>query len=492
MAEIPVDGRISTGGASGRPLLPRIDRPTIDELTVLSEAEALRRRMDQRNLPVLRWLAIGFSLLGVGLFIAAAFTRSGLAVLARGVAALLPAIYFLVLHRIDPARSGRLSRLALLDPMARGVARNFRTATLGYLALQFLFLVFPRIEGSEPWLYMFPLVLLAIRISVTEGAVLHGFYLVCAFVWTILVNAAAPPATDGTTPPDQAFLPAIVLNVMAWAAGAAATWRFRRQFLAYWRDLRERARDSARMRDELELARRVQLSMLPRGEIAEGWIRVAGTSVPATEVGGDYFDWFRLEGDRVAVVAGDVAGHGLASGLILSGLRSGLILLAPELERPAAVLEKLQRMVRETASHRMFVTLAILLLDRAGGRAVLASAGHPPVLRRVAANGEVELLPAASLPLGARLRESAREISVPMMAGDLFVLYTDGAYEAAGRDGEPFGFDRLSRVVASTTPEASPREVCDAILSAVRDWSAPAGAGDDVTVVAVRVAGNEP
>jgi sigma-B regulation protein RsbU (phosphoserine phosphatase) len=188
-------------------------------------------------------------------------------------------------------------------------------------------------------------------------------------------------------------------------------------------------------------------------------------------------------------VAGDVAGHGLASGLILSGLRSGLILLAPELTSPAAVLEKLQRMVRETASHRMFVTLAVLLLDRARGEAVLASAGHPPILRRAAATGEVEQLPAASLPLGARLRGTSRETTVPMAPGDLFVLYTDGVYEAAGPDGEPFGFERLSKVVASAQPEVDPRELCDAILSAVRSWSGAGGVGDDATVVAVRVEG---
>jgi serine phosphatase RsbU (regulator of sigma subunit) len=377
----------------------------------------------------------------------------------------------------------------VLDPIARGVARNFRTATLGYLALQYVLLIFPPTQATEPWTYIFPLVLVAFRCSVTEAAVLHGFYLVCAFIWTIFAASSGQSAAgEGSSTGDQVVVPAMILNVMAWGIGAAATWRYRRQFLSYWRDLRERAKDSARMRDELELARRVQLSMLPRGEIAEGWIRVAGTSVPATEVGGDYFDWFRLQGDRVAVVAGDVAGHGLASGLILSGLRSGLILLAPELVSPAAVLEKLQRMVRETASHRMFVTLAVLLLDRAGGQAVFASAGHPPILRRVAATGEVEQLPAGSLPLGARLRESSQEIRVPMAPGDVFVLYTDGVYEAEGPDGEPFGFDRLSRAVAAAAPEASPREICDGILAAVRSYSGSGGGvGDDATVVAVRV-----
>jgi sigma-B regulation protein RsbU (phosphoserine phosphatase) len=136
----------------------------------------------------------------------------------------------------------------------------------------------------------------------------------------------------------------------------------------------------------------------------------------------------------------------------------------------------------------MLVTLAILLLDRERHQAVVASAGHPPVLRR-RASGEVEQLPAASLPLGSRLRERAQEIAVPFSEGDLFVLYTDGVYEAEGDAGEPFGFERLAQVVASSRVEAGPREVCDVILTAVKGWSGSTGAGDDATVVAVKVGG---
>ena len=106
------------------------------------------------------------------------------------------------------------------------------------------------------------------------------------------------------------------------------------------------------MREEFDTARRIQLSMLPQGPPNVSWIEVAAASLPATEVGGDYYDYFRISPSQIVVVIGDVAGHGLASGLLLSGVRSCLYLLEKDLASPVEVLDRLNHMVRRTTDRR--------------------------------------------------------------------------------------------------------------------------------------------
>ena len=89
------------------------------------------------------------------------------------------------------------------------------------------------------------------------------------------------------------------------------------------------------MREELEDARAIQLAMLPSSAPEMGWLELQGMSLPATEVGGDYYDFLKVDEDRIAVVVGDVAGHGVASGLLLSGVRAGLHLLRGDLGESA-------------------------------------------------------------------------------------------------------------------------------------------------------------
>src|SRR5262249_56635275 len=108
--------------------------------------------------------------------------------------------------------------------------------------------------------------------------------------------------------------PAFAANALALGVGLLATRRYKQRVLDEWRGLREGAREQLRMREELDFARKVQLSMLPAAGPTLDWLDVAGVSVPATEVGGDYFDYFPLGPDRLAIASADVAGHGLPSG----------------------------------------------------------------------------------------------------------------------------------------------------------------------------------
>lgn len=185
---------------------------------------------------------------------------------------------------------------------------------------------------------------------------------------------------------------------------------------------------------------------------------------------------------------GDVAGHGLASGLVLSGVRSCLALFAEELDRPSAVLVKIHRMLRATSKHRMFVTLSILLFDRERSRAILTSAGHPPLLIR-RAGGAVEEVLLPALPLGAALQSRFEEREVAFAPGDVFVLHTDGIYEAVDGEGSPYGLERLAAVLGHERADVSARALRDAVLHDLARFRGSSPPEDDTTLIAMRVIG---
>ncbi len=251
---------------------------------------------------------------------------------------------------------------------------------------------------------------------------------------------------------------------------------------------RERRQEQLRLRQELDYAREIQLSMLPLANPELDWLDIASLSLPATEVGGDYYDYFAIDDDRLAVVAGDVAGHGFAAGLLLASVRGCLTLLVEEIDRPQAVMSKLNHMVKQTTRRRMLVSLAILSLDRTRGRATLTSAAYPPVLIRRAADGSVEELDTSSLPLGALLREKFAHRDVPFAAGDVFLLYTDGLYETEDEAGEVYGLERLSGLLAAQD-SGTADEIREAILTDVWNFKGRAVQTDDVTFVVLKIKG---
>jgi sigma-B regulation protein RsbU (phosphoserine phosphatase) len=265
------------------------------------------------------------------------------------------------------------------------------------------------------------------------------------------------------------------------------TYRERKRFLLRWRAESSRHRDRLRMKQELEYARSIQLSMLPRSAPALDWLDIAALSLPATEVGGDYYDYFQLGPERLAVVVGDVTGHGVASGLVLSGVRSSLNLLQEELGEPARVLGRMNGMLKKISTPRMLMTLGLAVLDRRGRSLTVATAAHPPLLRLGAGDDRVEELGRGSLPLGAIADTRYAEDRTSLQPGDLLLLYSDGLVEAVDQAGEQYGWDRLCRALGNAASTSSAQEVRDALLRDVWEFKGDAEQVDDVTMVVVRV-----
>ncbi len=448
------------------------DNRNADEFLLLGRDEAVRRHLDTINLRVGRRLLV---LLGAAaLLYAIAFASSSRPVAAVLALAELTTIFIL----LRPSCGGFLQRR---------IRHVMMTVLIGHLA--FLLVVHgPLQEGFRVWAFLLPLALLFLRFETSEYLLVQiTFFVVSVFGAFVVSVFSGSEAGLATALRATGFIGYGVDHAVVLLLATRFTKRARQRFLEYWSTEVERNRERLRMKQELEHAREIQLSMLPRTGPDTGWLDIASLSLPATEVGGDYYDYFPIDDERLAVVVGDVAGHGVASGLVLSGVRSGLNLLERELTSPAAVMSRLNRMVVKTSPRRMIVALMVALFDRARRTVTVAAAGHPPLLIWRAADGTVEEVTRGSLPLGVRPDVEFDERVAALRDGDVLLLFTDGIAETLGHSGELYGYERLAVRLGSAAEEASARHVRDAILRDLWEFKGTTEQVDDVTMVVVKV-----
>ena len=257
----------------------------------------------------------------------------------------------------------------------------------------------------------------------------------------------------------------------------------------HWDDVPAHVRRIAereRQRVELETARGIQQSILPELPPQLNGVEIAHTYLPASEVGGDFYDVLALDDGRLAVAVGDVAGHGVSSGLVMSMAKSALavqVTFDPEVE---SVIGTLNRMVYQSARARLLTTLCYALVDPARNEVVYASAGHL-FPYRVAQDGKVTPLEASSYPLGVRGEANALVRTCKIEPGDALFLYSDGLVEAcAHSDHEQFGFDRLEASLSRHAGYA-PQQMRDAVLADVDEFTGQAPQEDDLTVLVLRL-----
>ncbi len=455
---------------------------TIEELARLSDEEALRSSSNAAILKALRWVLRFFFVVSLVEWLTAS---QGTGPAGVAIVNLLVVVGLLLgFRRLTSPKKGLGRRLSWFEPLARLLRVQSRGVASTYLVLQLWMVMLFTSGGSGiiPWLVLFPQIVLLFRFGPAERFALHAIFILSA-----VVGWLAPLILDLSNARFEHVVSATVANAVALGVGLYIARRISRRFLAEWREARGGAREQIRMRQELESAREIQLSMLPRETPELEWVDLASVSIPATEVGGDYYDFFFPSANRLVLVSADVAGHGLGSGLVLSGVRSGLALLADELDHPELVMGRLHRMLRKTTGTRMLVTMALLSLDPETMGARYATAGHPPLLIRRAGTGKVDEVLRSSLPLGAAMSADYVVDEIPFGSGDVFILHTDGVYEMRNNAGDAYGLDRLAAVLGEQDDSTTAREVRDAILRDVFAFRDHAPQEDDLTLVVAKV-----
>lgn len=253
------------------------------------------------------------------------------------------------------------------------------------------------------------------------------------------------------------------------------------------------ALERERLASEVELARRIQQSLLPSGRMECGDFVITGFHRAAAEVGGDYFDMLALPDGRVGLAIADVAGKGVPGCLVMSMLSVLLRTFSGAASSPGQALTALEQSLSRTLRRGTFITMFYGVLDPRRGTLVYASAGHSPTLLYRGADATVEWHRTTSIPLGAVRggvpQGDLADQNLQLLPGDMLVQFTDGFHEAAeARSGEQFGFQRMEDLVRSHA-HRGPEAVMQALADAVDRWSGSENRQDDETLLVVTRAG---
>ncbi len=256
-------------------------------------------------------------------------------------------------------------------------------------------------------------------------------------------------------------------------------------------DVTERRR-AEEERHELEIAKHIQLSLLPKKPLRLPRAEIAGVCVPATHVGGDYFDYFHYD-DNADIVVADVSGHSVGAALIMTEMRSTLKAETRKTPAGAAqqsaaeVLRALNQLLYEDLSAaELFITMFYLKYDLGRRLVRYANAGHNRALLQRQRNRTCSELDAEGLILGVKPDVFFEERTLILEPGDRLLLYTDGVIEAQNEQGEFFGISRLCNLFAADRSE-SPETTIRKLMTDLRAFCGKNEFADDITMVILQV-----
>ena len=242
--------------------------------------------------------------------------------------------------------------------------------------------------------------------------------------------------------------------------------------------------DRLSLKGELEVAREIQLAMLPRGTYAAADIEIFGTTRPANTVGGDFYDVQPMPDGQVIIALGDVAGKGSPAALLMALLLAVLRTLVDERLAPSALVERLNvQIARHTPASR-FITLFYAVYTPSTGELVYVNAGqNPPLVRRI--DGSYERLTSTGVALGMFEGSTFSAARTTLHPGELAILYSDGITEAENPLGQPFEEPGLEQVV-NAYAAGPPAQLAAHILAAVERHADRSKFLDDLTILLLK------
>ncbi len=251
-----------------------------------------------------------------------------------------------------------------------------------------------------------------------------------------------------------------------------------------------------RLEQEFATAREIQMKLLPRGPLTVPGLGVSAYCEPAREVGGDYYDCFPVGDDVFGFLIADVSGKGVGAGLYMAQLKGLVLSLARQHRSPRDLLMAVNRVLVDHLDGRSFITMSYVVVDLRRQVMTYARAGHCPMIVAPAARGGVQppikVLAPSGLVVGLTIDDGTlfdsllEEVTVPLAAGDLFMLFTDGMSEMMNPAHDCFGEDRLGEI-AGLHRDLPLDELADRLVREVRAFGAGAAQHDDMTMLLLRV-----
>lgn len=251
----------------------------------------------------------------------------------------------------------------------------------------------------------------------------------------------------------------------------------------------ENITERQRLKKELDVARHVQMSFLPKENPTLKGIDIASICIPAFEVGGDYYDFIHLGKNKLGIIIGDVSGKGTQAAFYMTLTKGFLKAIAKHTDSPADVLTKMNELFYENVERGRFISMIYSVIDLETKLIRIARAGHNPVIYHNA-SGNVSLISPNGLALGLEkgdlFRRVITESEEKIESGKTFIFYTDGFTEAVNKKGEEYGLDRMIEIAKSWN-YSSASHIQDKMMADVNKFIGKAQQHDDMTMVIVKI-----
>lgn len=242
--------------------------------------------------------------------------------------------------------------------------------------------------------------------------------------------------------------------------------------------------EKERLEKELDVAREIQRKILPLKAPEFPSLQISSVFIPAFEVGGDYYDFFKLSDSKLGFVIADVSGKGISAAFIMAEIKGIFESLTKTIERPGEILIKANDILKETLDSKSFVSAAYGYFDLKGKKLIFTRAGHCPLI--LLRNNDLKEIKPSGLGLGLSDREyfskTLEEFSIDLNDGDTIVLYTDGVTEAKNELLEDFGDKKFMQALQSFN-NLGAEELCNKIVKEITTFSSGHEQYDDITLV---------
>jgi anti-anti-sigma factor len=258
-----------------------------------------------------------------------------------------------------------------------------------------------------------------------------------------------------------------------------------------FREAQKNVVEQERLQKEMQVAQEIQHTLLPKRVPEIGGYDIASYYKAAKEVGGDYYDFVKVDDDTLGVVVADVSGKGVPGSLVMTMIRTALRMEARGNYSAAEVMARMNDFVTEDMKKGMFVTIFYSILDSKNRIISYASAGHNPMILYRAETDETYFLNPRGFPVGISLpddtlfRRSIDVEKIKLKKDDMLVIYTDGVTEAMNENRDQYGEERLIELIKASG-KLSPQEFIDRLSEHIKEFTGDQPQNDDITVVAIK------
>lgn len=256
----------------------------------------------------------------------------------------------------------------------------------------------------------------------------------------------------------------------------------------------QKTRANARVTAEVDAARDIQKSFMPRKQPQIPNVQLKGVYYPAYDVGGDYLDYFKTTDGYWIIVIADVCGKGIPAALLMTHLRSTFRFEAQKHTSARDLMCAVNLSMSNNLDNLSFVTAASLVISPDGNRMTYSRAGHPPLIRMSPEGSSIEDIECDGLALGLTKNHRIfcaiiQEKTIDLIPGDRYFVFTDGLNEAMNQQKEQYGMDRLKNVLSKEFSR-EPADIIDTVMGDIKDFTKGATPHDDLTMLALCVSGD--